>query len=324
MFCYIAYRYIPLKTDDLYRYYLLIDKIRDKPIDWALQSSAYRYEPFSNFLYIFIAKITDNNAMYQVIAIILIYGTFYLNLKKITNFTMKKEENLYFVTFFSFVVLLFSISGTRNTLAALFFASGLYNETDSITKRSWILYILSVCTHIALFPIVLMRFLCVYLPKKKFYLVHLILFLWPLTITVFLGLMSEIQVLYIQVIVRKIQYYTYNMYDQKLDSRYFVAMLLLCVLVSLMYFVNSNSRDTYTNFMGYLIAFTLGCFGSPVIFERYVRVLCACMLPMFIGLRKEKRKIKNFIMYSIAVLDVGMLSYQVWMFISHFNSWFIN
>lgn len=323
MFCYIAYRYIPLKTDDLYRYYLLIDRMRNRSLEWGMFSSSYAHEPFSNFLFICVAKITKSNVLYQIIAVMLIYGMFFINIKKTTNFIIKKEENLYIITFLSFMILRFSISGTRNTMAALFFAYGLYSEDDKISKKSWVFYILSVCTHIGLLPVVVIRLLANYLPKKRFYFIHFILIFWSLSVGPILKLFYHIKNSYVQLFLWKIQKYTYNMYNQEIDIRYLIAMLVLCILLALIYLVESKSGNSYINFMGYLIFMTLGCFVSPVLFERFIRVVCACMLPMLIDLKKEKWAIKKLVMYVIVVLDIGMLCYQTWMFIYHFNVWFV-
>lgn len=322
MFCYIAYRYIPLRTDDLYRYYMLMDRMRTSTLEWGLFSSSYAHEPFANILFLCVAKLSQNNVLYQIVAVVMIYGMFFINIKKVTNFIIKKEENLYIITFLSFIMLRFSISGTRNTLAALFFAYGLYSENDKISKKSWVFYILSVCTHVGLLPVILLRLLAHFLPKKKSYFIHFMLVFWPLAGGIILRLFAHTQNSYIKLLMWKLQKYTYNMYTQEFDIRYIIAMLVLCILLALIYLVESKNGSSYTNFIGYLIFMTLGCFISPVLFERYIRVVCACMLPMFIGLKKEKWAIKKLVMYVIVVLDIGMLCYQAWMFIYHLNIWF--
>ncbi len=323
MFCYIAYRYIPLKTDDLYRYYLLMDRMRDRTLEWGLLSSQYSHEPFSNLLFLCVAKLSKHDEIYQVIAVLLIYGTFFLNIKKVTGFNIKKEENLYIITFLSFMVLQFSISGTRNTLAALFFAYGLYNETDTLSKKSWIFYILSVCTHIGLAPIVLLRLVSYYLPKKRFYFIHFILVFWSFAVGIVVTLLYRVHNTYIQLIAWKLQKYVNSAYKQNFDTRHIIAMLILCILFAMIYLAESKKTNAYTCFMGYLIFITLGCFVSQVLFERYVRVLCACMLPMFIQLKEEKWAFKKLVMYAIVALDIGMLCYQAWMFMSHLDVWFV-
>lgn len=322
MLSFVAYNYIPVVTDDLYRYYIIMDRMRDRSVEWGLFSSAYAHEPFSNILFLLVAKLTNNNAIYQTVAILLIYGMFFLNMKKVTGFQIKKEENLYFITFLSFTILLYAISGTRNTLAALFFAYGLYNETDKITKKSLVFYILSVCTHIGLLPIVIIRLLCVLLPPKRFSVVHILLLCWSMMVGVITNLFSDIDNEYIQLIIKKTQFYIYSMNNQEADIRYVLAMFILCILLVIIYFIESNVKSSYTNFMGYLIFMTLGCFVSPFLADRYLRVVCACILPMFMDLRKQKWAIKNIVMYAIAVLDIGMLSFQVVMFTSHFSIWF--
>lgn len=323
MFCYIAYRYVPLKTDDLYRYYLLMDRMRDRTLEWGIVSSPYSHEPFSNFLFLCVAKLFKNNVVYQVISVLLIYGMFIINIKKVTNFNIKKEENLYIITFLSFMVLQFSISGTRNTLAALFFAYGLYSETDTLSKRSWIFYILSVCTHIGLLPVVLLRLISYYLPKKRFYFIHFILVFWSLAVEIIVNLLYQVNNTYIRLIAWKLQKYVNSTYDQSFDTRHIIAMLILCILLAMIYLVESKNANSYTCFMGYLIFMALGCFVSQVLFERYVRVLCACMLPMLIQLKEEKWVIKKLVIHAIVALDIGMLCYQVWMIMYHLDVWFV-
>lgn len=323
MFCYVAYRYVPSRSNDLYRYYLLMDRMRNRPWRWGLFSSVYSYEPFSNFLFVCIAKLSKNNAVYQVVGVLLIYGMFFLNIKKVTNFNIKKEENLYIITFLAFILLLYSISGTRNTLSAVFFAYGLFNETDTLSKKSWFFYILSVCTHMGMLPVVLLRLFSYWMPKKRFYFIHFILIFWQWGVETIVNLLYRLNNMYIRRIARKLQLYTNGLGSQDYDDRHIVALLILCIFFVIIYLAESQNANSYTLFMGYLIFMTLGCFVSPVMLERYARVLCACMLPMFIQLKKGNWIIKNLVPYVIVALDVGMLCYQTWGIIHNFGMWFV-
>ena len=195
----IAFCYQPLITDDLYRYHLLIDKMRNKSFEWILFSSPYIHEPLSNLIFFTVSKVTPNNNIYQVIGVVFIYGIFFLNLRKITAFNISKEENLYIVTFLSYIILLFSISGTRNTMAAMLFSFALLREKEN--KYSWIFYLFSVCTHISMLPIVIIRILCFFLPKKRINFIHILLLFWAFLIKFILKNLYNIHNIYISTIV---------------------------------------------------------------------------------------------------------------------------
>ncbi len=321
MACYIAYAYTPTITDDLYRYYKLIDVMRGRSLEWCFFKSSYAHEPFANLLFLLTAKCTENNAIFQTFSVFLIYGLFYYVIKKVTKFIILREENLFIVTFLSFTILLYAISGTRNTLAAMFFACGLYSENDENKTKSYVFYVLSVCTHISLLIIVLLRIMCYLLPKKRVGIWHILLLFWSLGVEIVLNILEKIPYSYIQLIVKKANIYLYER-DQEFDSRYLVACLILCITLLIIYIRYYSRENSYMNFVGCLLFFTLGCVFSNVLFERYIRVVIACILPLIMMLRTQKWSIKNIVCLILLVLDVGMFFYQFVMFWSHFSIWF--
>lgn len=318
---YVAYSYTPIISDDLFRYYKLIDRMRVRPISWGIFSSTYTYEPFSNLLFLITAKCTDNNAIFQTIGVVLTYGLFYLIIKKMTRLNIFRAENLYIITFFSFTMLLYVISGTRNTLATIFFALGFYCENDKKLYKSLILYLLACCTHMSLIVIVILRLFVRYLPYKKMTIIHFLILFWHYWADIILKVLEKFPQRYIRALVKKINIYLFER-DQQFDNRFLLASTIFCVVLLIIYLKQCDINDEYTKFMGYLLLFTLGCSFSNVLFERFLRVVCVCSLPIIRQLVNKKWIWRNVLISCILLLDVGMFSYQIVMFISHFGMWF--
>lgn len=307
----IAYYIVPAESDDLYRYYGLLNILREKGkagLDYIVELNWYNWQTFITFRYYFyILSFFPNNHFLAAVTMFIVYGLMFLIMYKAAQrYRIGKTYVLLGTMFFLSTYWFYdTASGIRNGLAfAIVMACAYYHLVERRNVTFCLLgYVAACLLHSS--PI---------LPAA-------LILITLLTIKINSQFMNIIMVLglgvggaFIQILSQKTDNaFIAEIADKSADhsvgkglnanTGFWVniatlAIVLLLLLYFSAYFTKDKKSDPFYRFYRYASTtsfFMIGCIFSSLIFLRFARWILPIMgaLVFMVGMQKQEDYIKK-------------------------------
>lgn len=298
----LAYNYIPAPSNDLARYYQMLNQTRSWNWQQYQNYANYRDTPLTN-LYFYIMKDVSNRSLFATIPTITVMfflaGTVhYFDLK----FNLKTRSIvIYLLSTLSFATIVGIISGVRQNVSWVFLMIAIFYDFYSDKKNkifSVFLYILPPLIHLSTIPVIALRVL--YMLIKKLNILKYLVILWP----IFISAIHNITDLFppqVQLALEKLEL---SVREVEWDLRQIIALIgyLLILFVLLRARNNLYQRvitKNYLNFYILVVLFGLSSFFAPTLFRRTFGFVLYISLPLFADVVERSKKIDYL---SLAIL----------------------
>lgn len=317
----IAYHWIPNKEFDLYRYYMILNRMRTIGFTDFITKYINQKEIISNFLFFIISRLTTNNSMLQFITTFIGYVIMFYILEDYAK--NKKNSNIIFtITFFyiisSFRYLTF-ISGIRNTLAIMIFALGMYLEYIKKVKR-WkcnLLYFSTIFIHISSLLIFVLKIIYTYIFKekidmKKIIIISIVFLIPDILLNVInkfstISIFSNLQKMYIAYFINGSQFDAITGGNILIMN---IVRAFFCILIYYLYKEKNNKLNNYVLIL--LIVLIAITFQSKEFIRRYVFLGEILSMPMLMDCyEKVNKKIKITLICGIMLFSILLFYLQI-------------
>lgn len=318
----VAYCTDPMESDDLFRHFKEIDRMKVKGYIYVKESAVYRMNPIINYIFYFVC-LMNNKFLLPFITVIVIYGT-HLSL---TVKTYEKLEisnrilSLYILMFFALVPIRFSISNIRIIMAFAIAFAAIYRDyfKDNRNIITVLLYIAPLLIHSSTIIILGLRFLDI--KMFRFYKVRFALLFWTVFSSGIASYLSKMKSLFFRDLGNRLTIYMGSEYG--MDPRLFIvqAVFLIGIYVLISVIIREGKKTSknymrrYLEFVQIVILFTMGSFLSQVLYMRMGYFVAFLVLPpLAFGYDILKEKIKRgelLVMVPSIVIILGLLAHQV-------------
>ncbi len=348
----VFFFYQPLITDDLYRYYIVLDSVRGGIYSSYSLLETFHIENPLFIPYLWAISLLQVNAFLPVITGVICYAMLLWLLKR----TFPDTEGYNWQITVCLCMLLFltrfmDITGIRNILSSTIIAIALYLDLVERNKKAIAFYIIGSLIHgIGLIYVILRLVLLLYRKIYRF-IIPVILLFSSLIIT----LLSDVVSLLLSRsamgagLYNRLLLYMNNQSSLHINERYrllFSFVYVFVLVISLLYerYFDANSRyKTLSDFIILLVFFTFSFWEQRELFNRE-RLIIIPLGIVFVGelLKRTsratplsfvyyKKKGKKATLYTISAIAVyGFLVFSIIYFIlvvnydyTHFNSGFI-
>lgn len=312
----VAYNAVPADTDDLFRYYDVIDILRQGGMEKFRQmldtnSQNWGALPVCGYYFYFISLLPYNNFL-PAITIFIVYGSMFLMLYKMANRFNVSKGHLFIATIFSLTTYWFydTCSGIRNGLAFAIVLVCMYYHF--VERKNIVLciigYVLACGLHTAgIVPVVLV--VAALLTWKSDSKTINILMIFGLAcggiLLDFLSRTTDSE--FIQLLAGKTEratdFSTYT--DIQTNFLVNVATYFICALIVLycVYFIKHYAKDDamkrFCKFVELTMFFMLGCMYSQLLFLRFARWILPVIIPMvyMVGMQLQQNNIDRGVNY---------------------------
>lgn len=316
----IAYNWLPSKEYDLYRYHLILDKMRNIDFKNFLDIYITQKEIISNFLFYLISKLSENNSMLEFIITFMTYGIIFYIVQDYAK--IQKYNNLIFIISLLYIIssirYLSLISGIRNMFAVVIFALGIYLEYVKKDKK-WkcnILYISTIFIHISSLLVVAIKFIYTYIFKEKINIGKIILigglFLLPEVLFTIIerfgdiSIFTNIQKMYIAYFINGEQF------DSLTGGNILLMNILRAVLCILIYILYKNKdKDNKLNNYTFLLLIVLITITtqSKEFIKRYIGLCEILSMPMLMDYYSKSCKNTKIIIIMLSIMISALFIY---------------
>lgn len=326
----IGFNIIPNFTDDLHRYFDILDQMRNGGLFYLNNISEYKNFYAINY-YFYLISFTGVNELLPALTGFIVY---YILLYIIFDFANSKGINtstLVIVTIFILVIIPMYeiIGGIRNGLAFAVFGLSIYR--DIIKKKkdfiTYFIYFISIFIHSSIFILLLFRILVQLFqrtPQKLF--LNIIVMCWPLYLTILeiiLNFMSGIP--FLSIIYSKMDIYTgsgrgeLDWSFQIIIYRTGICLLITLLLLSIQTKLIEKDKQSYlfSSFIQLLVSFSIGAalFSYVHIFFRYTLLIFILSAPvLLITLKLFVGKFRIMVVYFILIFTSAGIYYQYLIF----------
>lgn len=267
----IGYNYRPILSNDLYRYFTLLDSMRSGGLNFVIEQSEYKSSFLINFIFYFVSITKENSLLPALIGFvfyfIILYIIFdYANSKNIST------SSLVFATLFALLVIpmIDVLSGIRNAFAFSVVALALYRDLvkKNLNVFTYLLYLGALFSHSSIIVLLIFRFIVpFYKGHLKKILISIAIFLWPLYVSLIGFIFSLLpQSNLVSVIQVKIGDYTGTQkggIDWSQDILIYRIIILLIIILLIKFIKNKlplrSALIEYSSFVQLLVIFTCGC-----------------------------------------------------------------
>lgn len=312
----IAYFCVPAETDDLYRYFITIDRLRDHDLSYLheqILAGAEHWDalPVAGYYFYFISRLPSNNFL-PAITIFFVYGVMYLMLYRCASFYKVNKFNLFLGAIFILTTYWYydTCSGIRNGLAFAIVLLGIY--LYFVEKKSILLFIffsvVACLLHTAaILPVVLAVIVILTGRLASKYINILVFFGLSVggVLMTYLSNVSDNEL--IQLIADKSE----SAMDAtvSLQTNYFVNISVFILSTIIMYYcsyyITNFDRDNrmffLLKFASVMLMFMLGSITSSLLFLRFARWLIPPIMGvvLMVGQQLQKDRIDSNLDLSI-------------------------
>ena len=313
---FIAYGTFPNEGSDLSRYYIEIENMRHRGLEYVFNDFLYKNTILTN-VFFYLISLTNNNHLLPFFSTILTFSIFsYVVIKVTKRYNIKISVlSIFILSFLAIIFLRPILTGVRQHLALSIMLLAVFKDFNE-NKRDFktiLLYILPLLIHTGTIPIIIIRIL--YLFKGKFYKIRYLLLGWTFLIP-FLSIIFLNTNNYLSETFEKLLGYQYSDYP---DMRLFIILILILLLI--LYLVKTVSKEKknlqdfkledYTKFYILLLIFTVGCIDIHHLFSRMLSFCIYMLLPILFLFYKNDRKTKTIVTFLFLFLIFGLLLYQI-------------
>lgn len=293
--CCIFFFYTPGRTEDLYRYYLVMATLRSSSNMSSLLVNTYMQETPAFLLYAKFLSIFPNSFLPVVTGAISLLLYIWV-IKKV--FSESNEESFGYhwqivicIMTLLFLVRFLDITGIRNILSASIFSAALYDDLVKHKKTSFIFYIVAALIHSsALLYLIIRALLWIYNKYNKIIVVVIML----AASAIIVNFSSALETLFslnasTAAIYSRLMLYLNNGSGMQLNQRYrllYAVMYIFILLIALCYekgFDYDKKYGKLTDFVVLLIAFSFSFINQRELFNRN-RMIIIPIGVLFFGL----------------------------------------
>lgn len=281
---FLAYNYVPIHTNDLYRYYRMLDDTHNWNWQQYQNFARYRDTPITN-LYFYSMKGVNNRSLFAAIPVMIV--TLLLS-KTIIYFNKIKKINLraiilFLVSTISFATLILIISGLRQNVAWAFLMTAVYYDFYDKKRNllvTLVLYTVTILIHLSTAPILALRI--IYTITYKNNKLNYLIVLWPVLITIFQSFSSHLPLQFQLALGRFDLYLDRNV----LDLHHVIAFWGYLILIILILRIRKNKdyqfiNENYLNFYILILLFGFTSIFVPELFKRTFGFILYISLPLF-------------------------------------------
>lgn len=317
----VAYCTAPAESDDLFRHFKEIDRMKTNGFDYVKEAAVYRMNPIINYMFYFISLV-NNKYLLPFITVLVIYGTHLAITVRIYE-KLKISSRilcLYILLFFALVPIRFSISNIRIIMAFAIVFAAIYRDyfKDNRNLITLCLYIVPLLIHSSTIIILGLRLLDIKI--FRFYKVRFVLLFWTLFSSGLASYLIKMKSLFFRDLGNRLNIYMSSEYG--MDTRLFIVQVVFLIAI---YALNSliikeskkSSKDymrRYIEFVQIVILFTLGSFLSRVLYMRMGYFVAFLILPTIaFGYDILKDKIKSgkfLVIVPCVIIILGLLAHQ--------------
>lgn len=310
----------PYEGDDLFRYNLEMNAIREKGLAYLFQYN-YRFELITTFL-ILIATFLESVNLLSILSVTLFYGAIIAVLYKDDAFQKPSRYfSLFVILSASYQYLNELISGVRFPIAIALYLIILINDSGK-KKRYYLLYILPILVHVfSILPVLIMLYgeIMQYIDthySKKLHWEYLVAVLPVLVVIISHTFTTELPSFF-QLILEKIQTYsTPSFYLAYIDWRVQCCMCTLFIMFCIIFYVNGNEiKSNFSQKRYYLIKSIIilmaGLIPFPLIFNRLLSVYIAISFPLLYSIDTMNVKWGKIVITIFVILCLGLFCYRM-------------
>lgn len=313
MFTWLAFKFTPNSTDDLTRYFWVLDNFREKGIDelnWYISDGKYHWDVYRcmAYYYYFCSRFANNHVM-PALTIFISYGSMFVILWRSAKKFNVEKLYLFIGSMFAISTYWYydTSSGIRNGLA---FAIAIFATYFHLVERRYIplcyaLYVVAALCHSAgVLPVVLVMVCVVTLNTDGKFLKYAIMLGIVGGAALIQFLATKTNNSFIQAFAGESESHEATLMNPIGEGTMFkvnVAVLLVMILVAFyfsVFFDKSRHHDELKRFYKYsnlLIYFLIGCMFSGLVFVRFVRWIVPIVGGMLfmIGMHIEREYIEE-------------------------------
>lgn len=269
--------YNPSYTDDLYRYYNVLDAVRNEQSVSSSLLETYKLENPVFIPYLWIISLFQNNSFLPVITGIICFLMFLWLLKRV--FVENEGEHWQIVIclwLLLFLTRFMDITGIRNILSSTIISIALYLDLVENKKKSIVLYVLGALIHSMGFIYIILRLILLLYNRFNRIIIPIVLISASAIITYF---SNDISLLLSRSVMGSSTYdrlliYMNNQANMGINERYrflyaviYIFILVICLLYSA-HFDDDNRFKKLSDYTVLLVFFTFSFFGQRELFNR--------------------------------------------------------
>lgn len=312
----LAYYCVPAASDDLSRYYHIIDQLRTQ--DFAFLREQIRAGvndwdalPMAGYYFYFISRLPSNNYL-PAITMFVVYGVMYLMLYRCAHFYKVNKFNLFLGAIFILTTYWYydTCSGIRNGLAFAIVLLGIY--LYFVEKKSILFFIffsvIACLLHTAAILPVVLAVIVIFTGRLDSKYINILVFFG---LSVGGALMTYLSNVSDNELIQLIADKTESALDVtvSLQTNYLVNVAVFILSIIIMYYCSYYVRNFDSNnrlfflvkFASVMLMFMLGSITSSLLFLRFARWLIPPIIGvvLMVGLQLQKGRLEGNLDLSI-------------------------
>lgn len=309
----IAYRVIPPSNQDLYRHFLLMDRLSHYSLIDMFSTKVNTYNPYlfsQNLVFYIIAKTGDYNILPAVSA----FFTYICIIYMITDYSNRINAS----SIYTCIVLIFIcftlpftsvISGIRYYWSVAFVLFAFYREYIENKRNilTYFIYLFAVFMHIAVLLHIAFRVLLLVYKSKRKLIINILLISWSLFAGIIDLFSKVINIGFLTSFFNRVVIYMNSSSDLAKGfsslfyyqfNRIFFIILNLLILLSI-YYINKKNTTESCNYNQSIIDYTtmfccfaLGCAPLILVFERFALTTILLSFSVILIIINRNNKLK--------------------------------
>ncbi len=283
--------YEPSKTDDLYRYYNVLEAVRSESMEASGLLETYKMENPLFIPYLYVISLLKNNSFLPVITGIICFLLFLWLIKR--TFSDEYGEHWQIVIclwLYLFLTRLMDVTGIRNILSSAVISVALYLDLVENDKKSIFLYVIGALIHsMGLVYIVLRLILLIYNNVNRIIVPMLLV-----SASAILTYLSKyiVKILSSSLIgssaYERLLLYMNNQSNMTINTKYRLLYSVIYIFVLIICYIYSSGFDEcehlrkLSDYTILLVFFTFSFFGQRELFNRE-RLLIVPLGIVFVG-----------------------------------------
>ena len=308
----LLYYFIPDPSKDLYRYYIIMNKLSLMDLHEFYVYLTSRVEPLANIYFYIHSKLGNHNLIMITTSLISYSMLFYVLFNHQKNIKLiNLDFNIIFIFMISVFYLVDDITGIRFCLARLIIYIALYLELYKGEKGLFVilLYCLAPLVHTSCLIFIIVRFFLYFIHYKFNIKTFFCLFLVSLTpnfIIKFARFFSGIPI-FSSFEAKAIEYLELN---AGFYPMFILQVIIMIFLIIILIYIKKSDLDTNKKYIDYVLIIL--CIGllfvrSTSISTRFIRAGIIFSLPLLMDLLKNL-KFKNKIIMYISLFMISAIS----------------
>lgn len=298
----IGMNIVPNENMDLYRYYEMMNSIRDYNTELIVQKLILTSEPLMNIIFYTIAKMGMNELIVLFTSVVYYNLFFYMFFDyceecKISN----NVKGILLIVSMISIMIVPTITGIRFALGTIIFVLAIYLEYIKNQKSWWykLLYVISGVIHASMFAMIIIR-LCMIVTKDKvsnrIIILLLLICLFPVVLEPVLKMVSNIS--FLSALITRLGYLNMKIQKTNLEFLNIVTNLSMSIIIIKMYLKNKSNK-----ILQLAIYFAIPGIIFMGVETVSARIFCIVNLLFIFSLIYKYKDYKEF------VVDIAMIIY---------------